>query len=1003
MSNTLASVGELRTAQLLQLHRYRDTLDVLASAPGFRELPDAAKLFYADLHKPLSARLSQLLQDHLIGELAKEIDQLDKGPDWGARLAEWVASVRSGRCRVRFFEERLLHTRLISEAERSLVFAHPFGAGPDSDVELRLAVEGAEHQRIRQWFNDRFESSVDVSDRVARCIEESWAGALLTPTEAYRKVLASYFDEVLISLDREYDANPMLARLTEFQVDAYHYAKFILRRYGGVFLADVVGLGKTFIAIALLKHLQDTYRYHGVVVAPPNIIPAWRDLASEHRVEVAFVSMGKLSELPRYGDREVLVVDESHNFRNSNTRRFEELSSWVRPQGEAATRKVLLLSATPQNNSITDIRHQLSLFPDNHSALPIKSESLEEWCKEVRNGTRTATDLLQHVVVRRTRRYIREAFPNATIEVRTESGERTTTPLRFPTRVSGPEQCLRYSLTDTYHGQLYAKILVALGSLTYPLHSLGEFLNETGAEHSRTRGLRRTGTSVRGLFKVLLLKRLESSFLAFRESAKSLEGRLRAMLDAIAEGNVPPVRDLDISDEDDSHSSSSDSLPLEFFDTVRLRKAVHEDLLEVRGLLTLVSDLDAHSDAKLQRLVEYLARRPPAAHKTIVFTQFADTAHYIGTALRARGHRLEVVTGGVANALGRARRFSPRSNRYTLGANEDEVPLLVSTDVLSEGVNLQDADTLVNYDLHWNPVRLIQRAGRIDRIGSEHEMIEIASFLPEKELEAGLGLEEVLRRRIREFIEVFGEDSGVLPAEAAPQETEMVRAYSGEALASEEADDDELDGLSRHQERLLRFRREEPEEYMRVLHLRPGRFACSEGATPVAASRVGNFWYFWRAGNGEVVETSARVALDAFFDNTRLQGRERPTSKAWSTMGAVQERFLECARTLRSQQGAPRMSPSLLALLESLERLADSSPEHQKALILETREWVRRRAGHPTVERAAHHLRWQAASPQEALGQCRRLVGTVSAPADELGEATIVAASLDVPAADGIK
>jgi hypothetical protein len=575
-----------------------------------------------------------------------------------------------------------------------------------------------------------------------------------------------------------------------------------------------------------------------------------------------------------------------------------------------------------------------------------------------------------------------------------QSGEEEVIPLRFPERVSGPEQCLRYSLTETYHGQLYQRILQILATLSYPLHSLGSYLSDSGQEHPKTQGIRRSGTSVRGLFKVLLLKRLESSFCAFRLSIQRLESKLEGVIFAIDQGFVPFVREADDNASDADDEITSATLSLEFFEATRLRKAVHQDLLEVRSLLALTNDLNQESDAKLQRLLQFLDSRPPSDHKTIIFTQFGDTATYLSAALRTKGHQLEVAKGGDSRAMSYARRFSPKSNRLKVTPEETELQLLVSTDVLSEGVNLQDADTLINYDLHWNPVRLIQRAGRIDRIGSEHERIFVASFLPEKELEQGLGLEEVLRRRIKEFIEVFGEDSEVLPSDAAPQEGEMIRAYSGEAL-SEENEDDDLDGLSRHQERLLRFRSEQPEDYARILQIRPGRFSQVAGGDDVLASRVGSFWYFWQWSTGGPKEVNARSALDAFHSNATLAPVDRASSTGWAKLTEVEATFLPRARTLIAQQEAPRMSPSLLALIESLESLSNGCAPSQRALFQETIEWVRARAGHPTVERTAYQLRKNKSPPQDALAQCRKLFGTVSAAHEELGEATLVVGSFN--------
>lgn len=995
-ARTLAAVGELRTGQFEILETDRANLDILVAAPGHSRLPASAASLYRRPAMPLPVRLARELQAHFLDELALDIDALPKGAVWGERLLAWAQALLQSQTRVRFWDSSPVYTRLISRAGKSLVFPEPIHSDAATlSNEVRLNVEGDEHRRVRAWFMDLFERSGDISSEVRGCIEGSWAGQPLTPRDAYLKVLASYFDEVLYSLDRDIDANPLLEHLTEFQVEAYHYAKFILRRYGGVFLADVVGLGKTYTAMALLKHLQDAGEGHAVVVAPPKVLPAWKALAAEHRVEVALVSLGKLSQLTEFSDREILVVDESHNLRNADTSRYEEIEAWVRPAGETATRKVLLLSATPQNNSVTDLRNQLRLFPENYRPLPFKAESLDSWCREVRAGARSASELLQHVVVRRTRKYIKAAFPSAVLKQRNRDGTYVSVPIRFPVRRSGPEQCLRYSLTETYHGGIYQQILQGLRTLRYPLHSQGEYLSAEGAEDPRARGVRRSRNTVRGLFKVLLLKRLESSACAFRISLERLKRRLEDALQNHGRGFVLLAGET-FDDEASEDEPGERSLPTSLFEDGRFLKAMREDHIEVKRLLSMVEGLDATTDAKVHRLMAFLERRPPGKHKVLIFSQFVDTVMYVAEAVRSKYPDVEVATGADAQALNRARQFSPRSNRYTLKDGDRELSTLVSTDVLSEGVNLQDADTLINYDLHWNPVRLIQRAGRIDRIGSEHEEIEVASFLPESELEAGLGLEDVLRRRIREFIEVFGEDSQVLPEDASPHEDKMLRAYSGEGMdLDQDESDSELDALSKHQEQLLSLRRDSPAEYSRIVSLRNGRFATVEGGgSDIAASRVGSFWYFWTTREGEGAEVGARHALDSFQRNTsQTQAGSSGTRIGWEKLGAVEARFQAAADMLRLQQSQPRLSPSMVTALKSLEQYVDSCPEARRPMAQAVLDGARARAGHPTLERSAHRWRKERIGPAAVFAECKKLVGAVSAPSEELGDAVLVVGS----------
>ena len=251
-------------------------------------------------------------------------------------------------------------------------------------AELNVELTGQEHDKARFWFEQYALQSDDISMQISDILTESWAGELTSPSDLYHKILTSYFWSTIEGLDLKADDNPLIDQLTEFQLEAYQYAKGILRRYGGVFLADVVGLGKTFIALAILRHLQDRYGEHAVVIAPPNVLHAWRALAAEFRVELQTVSLGKLDDLHLYSNREVLVIDESHNFRNKGTQRYEKIQEWLRPSGLPSDKKVLLLSATPQNNRPADVKHQLAFFPDNYSRLPFRGESLDSWFSEVK-------------------------------------------------------------------------------------------------------------------------------------------------------------------------------------------------------------------------------------------------------------------------------------------------------------------------------------------------------------------------------------------------------------------------------------------------------------------------------------------------------------------------------------------------------------------------------------------------------------------------------------------
>lgn len=990
-TSTIVFPGELR-AELLQVLLNAPTeLDVVAAAPS--ALPqtfDGWEPWARAPWKRMSIERTGNHVDALLRFLADEVDHLPQTEAWWNCLHHWIRELREARYRIRHLGREPLLPRFVCRPEATAVLA-----APPRQIEqphpLDLELVGDAHKRYRRWAEEALGRSTDISTRVQGLLEESWAGALVGPEDLYLKVLAEYFQSTLDEVDRTDRDNPMLEYLTEFQQDAYHQAKGVLRRFGGVFLADVVGLGKTFIALALLKWLQDTRREHAVVVGPPAVLPQWQQLAQQFRIELATVSVGKLSDLDDYTDREIVVVDESHNFRNAGTQRYERLQQWLRPEGQPASRRVILLSATPQNNHPRDVQRQIAFFPDGYSRLPHAGESLETYFRSVARGDANLRDLLQHIVVRRTRGFVQENYPEATIRRRVAPGEYETVPLLFPKRVSGPDQCLRYSIEAAYGGGLYDEIMRGLQNMRHPRHGLALYLQDSMRGEPRYQGLQRAGRSLRGLYRVLLLKRLESSIFAFRETIGRLRDALETMIDNLERG-VVAIRAIQetTEDGDDVLLHVDEEVPASHFNASRLRSDLEHDLAIANNLFEATARLGPGQDAKLHRLEAWLRRHPPSKHKTIIFTQFADTANYISSNLGDSGFRFEVATGST-QVLSLARRFAPVSMRATV-APEDELDLLVATDVLSEGVNLQDADTLINYDLHWNPVRLIQRAGRIDRIGSENEEITVASFLPERELEQNLNLETVLRTRIDEFLRVFGEDSGVLPDNDRPDADEALTAYTGRALDQADAADS-TDALSRHIERILRLRRDERERYDHLLAMRLGRRTVTAAGIPVVACRLGWFWTFYGKDEQEDPSPMDDVAgLDAFQSHVEHPIAETHDPLALGAFAtAARDAFEPVAESFREQLRRPRLSAAQTFLLRALDDAREDAAPNEAKRIGALREWLLAGHAQAALERLGRRARREDYPATVVVAEVGLLSRRFSGQDSELGAVEQVA------------
>ena len=289
---------------------------------------------------------------------------------------------------------------------------------------------------------------------------------------------------------------------------------------------------------------------------------------------------------------------------------------------------------------------------------------------------------------------------------------------------------------------------------------------------------------------MLLFKRFESSVYAFQETVRRLLRVHESFLAALTKGIVPAgekaqaiLYESDFSEETDFLSALrevSRTYDVADFDLKRLAEHIEHDINLLKKILVLVKPITPKQDAKLQTLKKRLAETPLREGKCLIFTQYADTARYLFENLNPGGRRddMEVIYSGDKSKARVVGRFAPKANpEYRFVAGEQELMTVIATDVLAEGLNLQDCDKIINDDLHWNPVRLIQRFGRIDRIGSDFDVIYGFNFLPETGIERNLGLKQKLHNRIQEIHDTIGEDSAILDRTEHLNEEAMYAIY----------------------------------------------------------------------------------------------------------------------------------------------------------------------------------------------------------------------------------
>jgi len=707
-------------------------------------------------------------------------------------------------------------------------------------------------KKLAKWFEDRWDDRwcIDISEELVRIIEESWAReTLIPPYHIYVKMAYHLSQEARAGLT-EFQIPPEFRRkLFEFQSAAVRIAARHLNKRGGVLIGDVVGLGKTLMATTLARIFEDDFGLETLILCPKNLVPMWEDYRERYRLRGRVLSMSRaIKELPKLRRYRLILIDESHNLRNREGKRYRAIHEYVRENDS----KCILLSATPYNKTYLDLANQLRLFvPDDHD-LGIRPERLlrelgeTEFIRRHQCPVRSLAafeksiysddwrELMRLYLVRRTRTFIKDNYAETDAGtgrkfLTFEDGTKAYFPDRQPKtvkfKIGKPEQ-------DQY-ARLYSDDVVdTINHLNLPRYGLGNYLAPsphqppTQTENKVIQDLSRAGKRLMGFCRTNLFKRLESSGQAFLQSVERHILRNYVYLHAIdkdlplplgtqdAELLDPAIADEEalFADEDDdngdgSEQPTSNTLQTdadfkrragEIYDSYagqwkrrfkwlrpglfvsQLAADLREDINALLKVLKLCGKWDAGKDAKLGALLKLVTEKHPQ-DKVLVFTQFADTVDYLEKELRNRGvSAVAGATGESDNPTALAWRFSPVSNeKRSQVTPEQELRVLIATDVLSEGQNLQDCSIVVNFDLPWAIIRLIQRAGRVDRIGQRAEAILCHSFLPAEGVERIIRLRSRVRQRLTENAEVLGTDEAFFEGDAQNRILDLFHEKAG--------------------------------------------------------------------------------------------------------------------------------------------------------------------------------------------------------------------------------
>ncbi|HZO71934.1 MAG TPA: helicase-related protein [Ktedonobacteraceae bacterium] len=965
-----------------------------------------------DLRRIFSLRSGQGIDQSTVARLKTQIaqnfrEQLLIGAPSNADhegLRRLSAQLKAKRLVVKLFLRHKLHAKLyllysnhpVTPITGYLGSSNLTLAGLMQQGELNVDVVDYDAcRKLEQWFNDRWEDRwcLDISQELASIIDESWAREqVVPPYHIYLKIAYHLSEEARQGLLDFRIPRDFKARLFEYQVAAVKIAARHLNKRGGVLIGDVVGLGKTLMATALARIMQDDFGTEALVICPKNLVKMWQQYLYTYGLVGKVVSVSNVTnELPGLQRFRLVVIDESHNLRNREGKRYKTIKDYI----ERNESKCILLTATPYNKTYLDLSAQLRLFLSDESSkdLGIRPEKLLSELGEARfisqhqcpvrslmafEKSEYADDwreLMRLYLVRRTRSFIQENYARsdgATGRKYLEfsDGTRSYFPTRLPRTV---KFLINDEQSDDPYAQLYSEnVIEAISGLTLPRYGLGNYIaakqKTTAGEAQQLASLSRAGKRLMGFCRTNLFKRLESGGPAFIQSLERHILRNYIFLHAIENGLELPIGTQDAelldtrsNDEDegavlpgtlDENDASTEGMTIvnatpvrsalyteddyqqraaevyaEYAKQFRRRfkwlrptlfnAQLQKDLLQdARGLLQILNrcgNWEADKDAKLAALVDLLTQQHPN-EKILIFTQFADTVHYLSQQLKARGiAAIEGVTGDTADPTELAWRFSPLSNdRQHEVAPEHELRVLVATDVLSEGQNLQDAAIVVNYDLPWAIIRLIQRAGRVDRIGQQSDSIYCYSFLPTEGVERLIRLRERVRRRLKENAEVVGTDEAFFEDDA--NDFVLFDLYNEKAGVLDGELDTEVDLASQAYQIWKNATDADPRLKHIIEKLPNVSFStraheatalAPEGVLVYMRTSEGNDSLAWINRKGESVTQSQLAILRAAACDARTPAIERPEEQHELVRKGVEHIIAEELRGTGGQLGGP--------------------------------------------------------------------------------------------------
>lgn len=747
------------------------------------------------------------------GLVEKEMEDSEdnrKVEDGVIKFIDWI---RNKKLEIRAYPSQNIHAKLYimtfaegdRDAGRVITGSSNFtAAGLMDNLEFNVELKNrSDYEFAKDKFERLWKDSVDVSEKYIETIEgKTWLNQSITPYELYLKFLYEYFKDELGSSEEVFAKYlPQDFKRLEYQEQAILNAKKILEEYGGVFISDVVGLGKTYIAALLAGQIDG----RTLVIAPPVLLDktnpgSWPNAFSDFRIHADFESIGKLQDILDKGTDKYsnIIIDEAHRFRTETNITYEMLAEICRGK------RVILVTATPYNNSPKDILSQIKLFqkskkstipnlPDLEaffSRLNKKLKNLDrqrdypEYIRAVKENAREIRDkVLKYLMVRRTRSEIAKYFAD---DLKRQN-------LKFP-EVKNPEP-LFYELNDIEDEIFNKTIELIVQKFKYSRYTplLPKYYKGDTDQPTRL-----AQENMGKFMRILLVKRLESSFFAFTNSISRFLKSYEMFIDEFEKGNVyvskkhsSKIFEFMESGDDKAIQKLIDEGKAEKYEKKDFKKSFAKDLKDDLETLNTIKTLwqRVERDPKLATFIVKLSENPILSqNKLIIFTESKETAQYLsGNINKKFPNSVLLFTGGSGEAVRDKviENFDAKARHP-----KDDYRILVSTEVLSEGVNLHRSNVVINYDIPWNPTRMMQRVGRINRIDTQFDRIHTFNFFPTKQSNDQIKLREAAEAKINAFLTLLGGDAALL-TEGEPVESHELfnRLISNKAIIGDDEDD----------------------------------------------------------------------------------------------------------------------------------------------------------------------------------------------------------------------